>query len=111
MVGMVLPIGLCCDHVILYCYSYDEVEVTNFQNSWKNGMAFCAVIDRHRYHVCVYVLLCVSMCYSVCLCYLCYSVTVYVTLCVRVCTVCECTRAFVCVTVYVCLSVCVYSGL
>ncbi|XP_065889965.1 microtubule-actin cross-linking factor 1-like isoform X3 [Dysidea avara] len=27
---------------------YDGVEVTNFTNSWRNGMAFCAVIDRHR---------------------------------------------------------------
>ena len=39
---------LCCDHVMLCRYSYDEVEVTNFHNSWKNGMAFCAVLDRHR---------------------------------------------------------------
>ena len=88
MVDMVLPIGLCCDHVILYCFSYDEVEVTNFHNSWKNGMAFCAVIDRHRYHVCVYVLLCVSMCYSVCLC---VTLCVYVLLCMSVCySVCLC---------------------
>ena len=34
-------------HVIHY-NSYDEVEVTNFHGSWKNGMAFCAVLDRHR---------------------------------------------------------------
>ena len=36
---------------ILACtvqYSYDEVKVTNFQSSWRDGMAFCAIIDRYR---------------------------------------------------------------
>lgn len=36
---------------ILACtmlYSYDEVKVTNFQGSWRDGMAFCAIIDRYR---------------------------------------------------------------
>ena len=28
--------------------SYEEVEVKNFTTSWKDGMAFCAIIDRHR---------------------------------------------------------------
>ena len=28
--------------------SYDEVSVTNFQSSWRDGMAFCAIIDRYR---------------------------------------------------------------
>lgn len=29
-------------------YSYEEVSVTNFQSSWRDGMAFCAIIDRYR---------------------------------------------------------------
>ena len=28
---------------------YEEVSVKDFTKSWKNGMAFCAIIDRHRY--------------------------------------------------------------
>ena len=32
----------CCIH------RYEEVNVTNFSSSWNDGMAFCAIIDRHR---------------------------------------------------------------
>ena len=27
---------------------YEEVVVKDFTHSWKNGMAFSAIIDRHR---------------------------------------------------------------
>lgn len=27
---------------------YEEVNVTNFHRSWNNGLAFCAIINRHR---------------------------------------------------------------
>lgn len=30
---------------------YDDVSVKDFTHSWKNGMAFCAIIDRHRWVV------------------------------------------------------------
>ena len=33
---------------------YDEVSVKDFTHSWKNGMAFCAIIDRHRYLAYIY---------------------------------------------------------
>jgi len=29
-------------------FRYDEVKLTNFSSSWSNGMAFCAILDRHR---------------------------------------------------------------
>ncbi len=29
------------------CYSY-EIKTTNFHKSWRDGMAFCAIINRHR---------------------------------------------------------------
>ena len=31
-----------------FTFRYEEVNVKNFTTSWKDGMAFCAIIDRHR---------------------------------------------------------------
>ena len=29
-------------------YSYEDVRLTNFDKSWRDGMGFCAIINRHR---------------------------------------------------------------
>ena len=33
----------------LLCFSYPSVDVTNFTESWKDGLAFNAIIHRYRY--------------------------------------------------------------
>ncbi|KNC56298.1 alpha-actinin A [Thecamonas trahens ATCC 50062] len=40
------------DALLLWCQKktkkYDNVDITNFHRSWKNGLAFCAIIHAHK---------------------------------------------------------------
>lgn len=31
-----------------YYFRYEDVNITNFHTSWRNGMAFCALIHSHK---------------------------------------------------------------
>lgn len=50
-----MDVGGCGGSLTMYAFifvyyhcSYDDVALKNFDSSWRDGMGFCAIINRHR---------------------------------------------------------------